>query len=166
MPILVSDTSVLIDIERAGLMAHLFALPHEFVVPDLLYDRELAPHGGADLVARGLRIEDLSGTEVQLAAQVRRQNGALSLPDAYAFSLARERGWTLLTGDGLLRILARRAQLPMHGVLWIFDEMEVHDVCSSDDLYDGLTALAQHPRCRLPRPEMDTRLLRYRRGEG
>ncbi|WP_209313642.1 hypothetical protein [Jannaschia formosa] len=44
MPILVSDTSVLIDIERAGLTTRIFALPHDFVVPDLLYDRELAPH--------------------------------------------------------------------------------------------------------------------------
>lgn len=162
MPILVSDTSVLIDIERAGLMARLFALPYDFVVPDLLFDRELASHGGDDLVARGLRIEDLSGAEVQLAAQVRRQNGALSLPDAYAFSLAHERGWTLLTGDGQLRALARRARLPMHGVLWVFDELEVHEVCSSVELNDGLTALSAHPRCRLPRMEMRLRLDRYR----
>jgi hypothetical protein len=162
MPILVSDTSVLIDIERADLTARLFALPHEFVVPDLLYDRELAPHDGADLVARGLRIEDLSGAEVQTAAHVRRENGALSLPDAYAFSLAQGRGWTLLTGDGLLRALAQRAQMPMHGVLWLFDEMEVHEVCSAGDLHTGLTTLSEHPRCRLPRVEMNARLRRYR----
>lgn len=163
MPILVSDTSVLIDIERAGLTAHLFALPHDFVVPDLLYDRELAPHDGADLVARGLLIEDLTGAEVQAAARMRRENGALSLPDVYAFSLARERGWTLLTGDGLLRALAERAQLPMHGVLWLFDEMAVHDVCPVNDLHDGLTILSAHRRCRLPRPEINVRLQRYRR---
>ena len=162
MPILVSDTSVLIDIERAGLTARLFALPHDFVVPDLLYDRELALYDGAELIAHGLLIEELAGVEVQAAARIRRENGALSLPDAYAFSLARERGWTLLTGDGLLRALARRAQLPMHGVLWLFDEMEAHKVCPIDDLHDGLTTLSTHPRCRLPRAEMNVRLRRYR----
>ena len=166
MPILVSDTSVLIDIERAGLTTRLFALPHDFVVPDLLYDRELAPYDGADLVARGLLVEDLTGVEVQAAARVRQDNAALSLPDAYAFSLAQERGWTLLTGDGLLRTLANRAQLPMHGVLWLFDEMEVHEVCSADDLHGGLTSLSEHPRCRLPRAEMNIRLRRYRTVEG
>ena len=162
MPFLVSDTSVLIDIERADLTARLFALPHKYVVPDLLYDRESAPHDGADLVVRGLLVEGLSGVEVQAAARIRQENVALSSPDAYAFSLARERGWTLLTDDGLLRALARRAQLPMHGVLWLFDELEIYEVCSAGDLHTGLTTLSEHPRCRLPRVEMNARLRRYR----
>ena len=166
MPILVSDTSVLIDIERAGLTARLFGLPHDFVVPDLLYDRELAPYDGAELVARGLRVEDLTGVEVQVAVRIQQENAALSLPDAYAFSLAQERGWTLLAGDGLMRTLANRARLPIHGVLWLFDEMEVHEVCSADELHNGLTSLSEHPRCRLPRAEMNNRLRRYRSVEG
>lgn len=39
--ILVSDTSVLIDLERGGLLEAVFALPHEFAVPDVLYDHEM-----------------------------------------------------------------------------------------------------------------------------
>jgi hypothetical protein len=39
--ILVSDTSVLIDLERGGLLEAIFGLPHEFAVPDVLYDREM-----------------------------------------------------------------------------------------------------------------------------
>ena len=161
MPILVSDTSILIDIERASLSTRLFALPHVFVVPDQLFERELAPYDGADLVARGLRVEELTGEEVAAAAVLRRAHWALSLPDAYAFSLSRARGWTLLTGDGLLRTLARQARLPMHGVLWLFDELEAHRVCRDSELYDGLLALSRHPRCRLPRAEINTRLRRY-----
>ena len=34
--ILVSDTSVLIDLERGGLLEAVFTLPHEFAVPDVL----------------------------------------------------------------------------------------------------------------------------------
>jgi len=37
--ILVSDTSVLIDLERGGLLEAVFTLAHEFAVPDVLYDR-------------------------------------------------------------------------------------------------------------------------------
>jgi len=37
MRVLVSDTSVLIDLERGDLLESAFALPFEFAVPDLLY---------------------------------------------------------------------------------------------------------------------------------
>ena len=36
MKVLVSDTSVLIDLERGSLLEISFALPFEFAVPDLL----------------------------------------------------------------------------------------------------------------------------------
>lgn len=41
MKVLVSDTSVLIDLERVQVLEPSFRLPFEFVVPDLLYDLEL-----------------------------------------------------------------------------------------------------------------------------
>jgi predicted nucleic acid-binding protein len=51
-------------------------------------------------VARGLRVEELSGDEVTAAQTVRAAHQKLSLPDAFAYALASVRGWTLLTGDG------------------------------------------------------------------
>ncbi len=39
--VLVSDTSVLIDLHRGDLLEAALGLPHEFAVPDLLFDREL-----------------------------------------------------------------------------------------------------------------------------
>ena len=41
MRVLVSDTSILIDLERADLLRAAFSVDPEFVVPDLLYEREL-----------------------------------------------------------------------------------------------------------------------------
>lgn len=82
MKILVSDTSVLIDLERGGLLDSCFKLPFEFAVPDLLYARELAEFGGPELVAQGLRVEELTGDEVGLAQRVRGDHPRLSLPDA------------------------------------------------------------------------------------
>lgn len=57
MAILVSDTSVLIDLERAGLLEAMFVLPFEFVVPDLLYERELAGEMGERLLGLGLGLK-------------------------------------------------------------------------------------------------------------
>ena len=62
--ILVSDTSVLIDLERGGLLEALFALPHEFAVPDVLYDHEMQGDWGEGLVRLGLRVEECRKREL------------------------------------------------------------------------------------------------------
>ena len=49
--VVVSDSSVLIDLERGSLFAAAFALRLKFCVPDLLYRLELQPHGGARLLS-------------------------------------------------------------------------------------------------------------------
>src|SRR5882762_725453 len=58
--ILVSDTSVLIDLDRGGLLEAVFVLPHAFAVPDVLYDRELQGEWGEQLQRLGLRVEEVS----------------------------------------------------------------------------------------------------------
>lgn len=56
MDVLVSDTSVVIDLERAQLIERIFALPYRFVVPDALYENEMRDFGGEKLVALGLQL--------------------------------------------------------------------------------------------------------------
>ena len=51
MKVLVSDTSVLIDLDRGSLVEATFRLPVEFTVPDLLYERELKDHGGLEFIS-------------------------------------------------------------------------------------------------------------------
>ena len=161
--ILVSDTSVLIDLERGVLLDSCFKLPFVFAVPDLLYDRELANFGGSELIARGLRVEELTAEEVTVAQDVRRAHPRLSLPDVFAFSLASVRGWTLLTGDGDLRGLARGQQVTFFGVFWVLDQLFDSGVVEADTLAAALEAILAHPRCRLPRAEAHARLERYRK---
>jgi predicted nucleic acid-binding protein len=109
--ILVSDTSVLIDLERGGLLAAVFALPHEFTVPDLLYHNELAGEWGDRLRALGLRVEEISKDAVANALGYRQRRAVLSVADSFALALAKERQWVLLTGDGQLRELAGTRRL-------------------------------------------------------
>jgi predicted nucleic acid-binding protein len=159
--VLVSDTSVLIDIERASLTARLFDLPYDFVVPDILYEAELLDWMGPDLIDLGLRVEELTPEETARATELKRAKAMLSTPDVFAFCLAVERNWVLLTGDGALRAEAESQKLSMHGVLWVFDEMEKHMVCATSALKAGLEAVRDHPRCRLPQKEINRRLARY-----
>jgi predicted nucleic acid-binding protein len=160
--ILVSDTSVLIDLERGGLLEAIFALPHEFAVPDVLYDREMQGEWGERLVRLGLRVAEVSDEGVGNALRYRQQRSSLSVPDSFALALAKERAWLLLTGDGQLRELAVGENVECHGVLWLLDIMEEAGIPGIQPLHDGLTALAAHPRCRLPRREITIRLERYR----
>ncbi len=106
MKVLVSDTSILIDLERGSLLELCFRLPFQFAVPDLLYERELKNHGGDNLLRLGLRIEELDSIGVNCALRYRREQPLISLPDSFALALAARNTWTLLTGDGALRKLA------------------------------------------------------------
>jgi hypothetical protein len=161
--VLVSDTSVLVDMERGGILDVCFTLPFEFAVPDLLYKRELADHGGEGLIGLGLRVEGLAPEEVIAAQSVRAANPKMSLPDAFAFALASGRGWALLAGDGILRALADKQQIPVHGVLWVFDRVHDGRMMAGVALADCSDRLAAHPRCRLPKAEIAKRLEHYRK---
>ncbi len=161
MHVLVSDTSVLVDLERGSLLEASFRLPFRFVVPDLLYERELKHYGGEELIRLGLAVEELDGDGVRRAIAYRQRVSALSLPDCFALALAQTRSWVLLSGDGALRQLAADEAVECHGVLWLLDEMHDAGVVSVQQLHDGLTAIAKHPRCRLPKSEIRCRLASY-----
>jgi hypothetical protein len=155
---------VVIDLERGGFLEPLFNLPFDFAVPDLLFNSELRGDLGDQLVALGLRVEELAPDELTRATVVSRERLALSAQDSFAFALAEQRQWTLLTGDGALRQLAADAGIKVHGVLWLCDRLEEHDLVANDMLHLGLSAIAGHPRCRLPPAQIAVRLARYAGG--
>ncbi|HUD64527.1 MAG TPA: hypothetical protein VMQ17_08110 [Candidatus Sulfotelmatobacter sp.] len=160
--ILVSDTSVLIDLDRGALLEAVFALPHGFAVPDVLYDREMQGDWGEQLRRLGLRVEEVSDAGVSNALRYRQVRTSLSVPDSFALALAKEREWLLLTGDNVLRDLAAGENVECHGVLWVLDLLEQAGVPGLQLLHDGLSKLAGHPRCRLPAREITIRLERYK----
>ena len=131
MCVLVSDTSVLIDLERGLLLESTFQLPYEFVVPDLLYKRELQSSNGTRLQKLGLQISQLDESGVKKALEFREQEPALSLPDTFALALAQKQNWILLTGDRALKRLAVQETVRCHGVLWIFDQLHQLKVAGS-----------------------------------
>lgn len=161
--LLVSDTSVLIDLERGGMLAALFDLPFGIGVPDLMYEKEIKSWGGPDLVGLGLQVLELEAEGVALAQDYRARDPRLSLPDAFALALAKSGEHMLLAGDGALRSLASTEGVEHHGVLWVLDQLEATGVLTAAQLLTGLTAISGHPRCRLPKDEVRKRMTAYRR---
>ncbi len=164
--VVVSDTSVLIDLERGSLLTASFRLRCGFAVPDLLYERELKPFGGADLRKRGLRVEALDGSRVALALGYRRSHAGVSLPDTFALALAKSNAWMLLTGDAELRQLAEHELVDCHGILWVLDRLFEENVATEHTLHAGLQAISSHPRCRLPQIEVQRRLTAWKNRSG
>ncbi|MDH2236279.1 hypothetical protein N5K27_08230 [Pigmentiphaga sp. GD03639] len=158
MIILVSDTSVLVDLERGGLLEQAFSCGLTMVVPDLLYVRELEPENGPLLRRLGLGVVALSPDEVEFAQQIRKQRPGLSLPDCFALSCARRQGHALVSGDKLLRTEAQARHCIVYGLLWMLDQMEASGNVDSSMLHEGLSRIWNHPRKRLPKGEVLRRL--------
>jgi predicted nucleic acid-binding protein len=160
MVILVSDTSVLIDLERGALLPSAFGCGLQLVVPDLLYEDELEAFNGPYLRSLGLGVLGLSSTELSAVQDVRSRRSALSLSDAFAMILATRDQHALLTGDACLRRECVAQGVQVYGLLWLLDQMEQRGV-SVVVLRDGLQILADDVRCRLPRDEVRLRLHRW-----
>ena len=159
--VFISDTSVLIDLERGALIEPSFRLPFEFVAPRGLYQLELKEHFGPELITLGLKVKRLSDYGIELADSYLHDDSSLSLPDRHSVAMAKVNSWTILTGDRRLRELAEDEGVSCHGVLWMLDQMFEHEVVSKKDLCDGLTQIANHKRCRLPQLEVRKRLIFY-----
>lgn len=161
MAILVSDTSVLIELERGGLLEHAFSFGLIMVVPDLLYQNEIEEENGPYLRALGLGVVALTPDEVTFAQQIREHRPALSLPDCFALSCALRQDHVLVTGDMKLRNEATARKANVCGMLWILDQMEASGKFTFSLLHEGLSKISAHQRCRLPKEEVKARLLKW-----
>lgn len=158
MAVLVSDTSVLIDLDRGALLELAFQGPEPLAVPDLLYERELANENGPYLQQLGLGIVSLVPEELAFAQAAFNASAQLSLPDCFAMSFARRDGHILLTGDGPLRKAATQSGIRCHGLLWFLDLLVKNQPRTVRLIRSGLEAIASSRRCRLPPIEVALRL--------
>ena len=157
----VCDSSVLIELAKRHLLDRLFALEFVFAVPDSLFYEELIDLGSFhrnDLLASGLQVETLDSDGVEIAVALRRLRPALSTVDAFALSLAKQRGWDLLTEDRLMREVSRAEGIDHYDTLWIIDGMVNASVASVGRLARVMRAMRDDPRCPVPKPELDRRL--------
>jgi predicted nucleic acid-binding protein len=125
MSLIISDASVLIDIEHGGLTAAMFSLPYQFAVPDILFEEELAERHH-QLLQFNLIIKPMSGELIAEAYNLRQKYPKLSVNDILALTLAINENSPLLTGDRALRDTAKNLQVKIHGTLWLVEQMLQH----------------------------------------
>ena len=60
-----------------------------------------------------------------------------------------------------MREFATSLDVICHGVLWLIDRIFEAGIASRNNLVSGLQAIRDPPRCRLPRAEIESRMVRY-----
>jgi len=122
MLLIISDTSVLIDIECGELTSAMFSLPWQFAVPDTLFDEELAERH-SHLVRFGLMSKTMGGDLVAEAYGLHQKYIKPSVNDMLALTLAKHEGCQLLTGDKALREAAKELNVEVHGTIWLVEQI-------------------------------------------
>jgi len=159
MPLLISDANVLIDMEVGELLERMFALPHEFATPDVLYAEELEEHH-PDLPQLGLQLRGLDGDGIHTVTMFRQRYRRASGYDCLALALAVSLGCPLLTGDSALREAARQEEVEVVGTLWLVEEMIHHQLISVRQARDAFDQMRRKGR-RLPWQEVDALVRRH-----
>jgi predicted nucleic acid-binding protein len=159
--IVVNDASCLIDLRKARLLHLLSRLPYRFMIPLPVRASELldfTPQEWAILDA-GMETFDLPPARVSEAFEVKAIHPKLSANDCFCLVTTRfHQNAILLTGDGLLRRVARKRGLPVHGVLWVVDELLRLALCEADVLIGALEIWRHDVAVFLPASEIERRL--------
>jgi predicted nucleic acid-binding protein len=164
--IVVNDASCLIDLRKGQLLHVLLRLPYRFIVPLPIRMEELldfTPQEWRMLEDGGLTTYDLPGEEVAQVFAIKRKHSGLSANDCFALVTAtcQENG-ILLTGDANLRKVAVAHNVPVHGVLWIIDELRAAGACEPRLLISALEHWRDDRAVFLPRTEIESRLRQLR----
>ena len=164
MKVLVSDSSILIEFSKRGILDRMFQLKFQFAVPDLLFHEELIdldPYSRHDLLTFGLSVESLDVEGVELAIAYQSKRPALSLVDSFALALAGQRGWDLLTEDRSMRSVAELEGIVHRDVMWIIDSMLDANILSTPQVLAVLEQMRDDPRCPVPKAELSERIRRF-----
>ncbi len=159
--VLVTDTNIWIDLENGKILADVFRLPYQFFITDFAVD-ELVHPGWSRLQELGLKAHVLEPEYVLELVRLRNVHHQLSAVDLAALLLAKALEASLVTGDRRLHELAFVQGMSVHGVLWILDEMVIHQVLTVNQAVAALREML-HQGARLPKIECRNRFDRWLR---
>ena len=160
-PLFIADTNILIDLWEGELLPAFFRLPYTIASPDVVI-AELQRPEGSMLVELGLQSLALEADLVLEVIALRSQHKALSTPDLFALVAARNLGAILLTGDAGLRQLAEAQKVPLHGILWVLDELVHTEIISTLNAADSLERILE-AGARLPESPCEERFRYWRK---
>lgn len=149
MRILISDASVLIDLNKVGLMDQFMLLSYDFVIPDVIVD-ELYSFNEMELarLAEKMTVCTFTANDILKVEQLILANQKLSEPDLFALLAAQAYpNSILLTGDRRLKNLALESEQEVHGLLWAVSQIHEETDCPTNLLVDAILFWKNDPFC-------------------
>jgi predicted nucleic acid-binding protein len=141
----VGDTSVLIDIAKAGLIKALLRSSYSIDVPDLAWAEVENPQQRLFAPARKallLNIRKFSSLEMDEITGIQMVHGVLSLADCSCVWLCLKNKSSLLTSDRALTKIARGIyRCEVHGIIWFVREMANRKTLTKADAINRLSLL-------------------------
>lgn len=165
MPLLISDSSVLIDLIDGGLIDRLFQLPAEFATPVALFIEELED-SYPDLPMKGLKLVEYDGVDWLggIEAFKTLYRGPSDM-DLLALLIAQQQGCPLITGDKKLRKAAEQEKVEVRGTLSLVEDMVVYaliTVAEAEAAYRQMRLAGS----RLPWEDVKQQVARLRKQHG
>lgn len=164
-PLLVSDTNILIDLFRTGLLDAFFSLPFEFFTTDFvlneLTDAQQKKRIDRYTKSKKLKVKGFAADELPEIFHLQEESGNnTSFVDCSVWYYAKVSGGTLLTGDNKLRKAAEKDSIKVAGIIYVFDELENHRVLARAELARLMKKL-QLSNPRLPKTECGARIAKW-----
>lgn len=160
-----SDTNIWIDFAVIEGIDIPFRLDCVYLMYYESFDEEiLSPEWAkSKLLELGLKCIDIEFTEYMLAGELieKYKHKHLSKEDCIALAIAKTRNITLLTGDKHLREAAIAEKVQIIGTIGILDWVLNEKQISVAEYVHCLKILRDNPARRLPRRELDSRILKY-----
>jgi predicted nucleic acid-binding protein len=113
-----------------------------------------------ELLRAGAKLVSLTGYHVELVEVYAKKYKGPSVADLFALSFSRTEGYTLLSGDKKLREAAKEERIPVHGDLWLLDELISEGLLAKSDAIVALESMRENG-ARLPAAECEKRIRRW-----
>jgi hypothetical protein len=131
MDVIVADCLILTRLAQRRVLEEAIRLPHEVIIPDVMFVDQLSDLGGYDrptLVDLGARVGRLDGDGVAMALTYRTQYPALGTTETFSLVMAEAASEesVLLTDAPPLIDIAEAHGLDARGLPWIFNEIHRH----------------------------------------
>lgn len=158
--LLITDTSIWIDLIKHGLLDAFFKLPYSINAADFVQDNEFVGVNWSILIRKGLQIIELTPIEILNLYDLHQSHHNTSIPDLASYVAALKINGILLTGDKALRKFAEE-NLEVHGLLWVIDLFVHFQILTPQDASICLELILRDPNTRLPKAECIKRINKW-----
>ena len=155
-----SDANIWFDFNTISSLDIPFRLPCKFIMYREALREEIVYPAGllSELLNRGLMAVEITTEEFYLAEELRSRYRRISVYDAIALSIAKNRGILLITGDNALRQAAISELVDVKGTIGLLDSIYEQQLIDKKRYITCLEQFKEHKERRLPVDELEKRL--------